>query len=80
MENTTRDHSETGGSDNKDKKKNHGNTTAERTNEEVQQVTDSIPGNQTDQPFTADDPDIANKPRGGRTFEETTDPSKLSKL
>jgi hypothetical protein len=37
--------------------------------DEVKRQTESIPGNQTDQPFTS-----------GRTFEEATDPSKLSDL
>jgi hypothetical protein len=37
--------------------------------EEVKRQTESIPGNQTDQPYTS-----------GRSFEEATDPSKLSDL
>jgi hypothetical protein len=39
------------------------------TAEEVRQQTDSIPGNQTDQPFTAD-----------TAADHGTDPSKLSDL
>jgi hypothetical protein len=41
----------------------------EDESDEVKRQTESIPGNQTDQPFTS-----------GRTFEEATDPSKLSDL
>lgn len=50
------------------------------TTDEVQQQTNSIPGNQTDRPYTADDANITVNPAENEASGETEDSSGLSGL
>ena len=48
--------------------------------EDIRRQTEPIPNNQGGKRSSGDNPDEANKPAGGRTFKETTDPGKLSDI